>query len=139
MKSVFLPAQDNASTFNFDLLLQPHFKSETASPPKTLHYNLFFGFDEFTLDDNAIRQLNTLVEMLQTESGWEVEIIGYTDDLGDLTYNQMLSEKRANAVGNYLQTAGIVIKSIKQEGKGVLKSGSDKKENNRRVEVIIRK
>ena len=142
MQSVFLTAQDNSASFNFDILLQPLAEGKptiAATPPTVLHYNLFFGFDEFTLNDKAIDQLNALVDKLQTEAGWEVEIIGYTDDLGDLKYNQMLSEKRANAVGSYLQTAGIVIKSIKQVGKGALKTDDTKKENNRRVEVIIKK
>jgi outer membrane protein OmpA-like peptidoglycan-associated protein/tetratricopeptide (TPR) repeat protein len=141
LETAFLQAQDNSSTYRFDILLQPidGRKPTIDAIPTELHYNLFFGFDEFTLDEKAIEQLNTLVEKLRTETGWEVEIIGYTDDLGDLTYNQMLSEKRANAVGNYLETAGIIIKSIKQEGKGAVKSDDTKKENNRRVEVIIRK
>lgn len=141
MEATFLPAQNNAIPFRFDISLIPKRRTVKPTPtgPTELSYGVFFDFDNFALDDKARGQLNELVRKLETESGWEVEIIGYTDDSGDIAYNQMLSEQRAKAVVTYLENAGIKVKSIKQEGKGAVKSDTDDKEKNRRVEIIIRK
>lgn len=141
MEAAFLPAQNNAIPFRFDISLIPkrRAKKPASTGPTELSYDVFFDFDNFALDDKARGQLNELVEKLETESGWEVEIIGYTDDLGNVAYNQMLSEQRAKAVVTYLDNAGIKVKSIKQEGKGAVKSGDGEREKNRRVEIIIRK
>ena len=141
MEAAFLPAQNNAIPFRFDISLIPKRRARkpASTGPTELSYDIYFDFDNFALDDKARGQLKELVEKLETESGWEVEIIGYTDDLGNVAYNQMLSEQRAKAVVTYLDNVGIKVKSIKQEGKGAVKSGDDGPEKNRRVEIIIRK
>lgn len=142
MEAAFLPSQNNAIPFRFDISLIPkrRAKKPKDTGPKELTYDIFFDFDNFALDDRARGQLSELVEKLETESGWQVEIIGYTDDLGNIAYNQMLSEQRAKAVVTYLDNAGIKVKSIKQEGKGAVKSDTEvDRKKNRRVMVVIRK
>ncbi len=142
MEAAFLPAQNNSIPFRFDISLIP--KRRVTKPvnigPQELTFDIYFDFDNFALDDKARGQLKELVGKLETESGWEVEIIGYTDDLGNVAYNQMLSEQRAKAVVTYLDNAGIKVKSIRQEGKGPVKSDeNNEREKNRRVEIVIRK
>ncbi|MFT6938376.1 MAG: outer membrane protein OmpA-like peptidoglycan-associated protein, partial [Saprospiraceae bacterium] len=138
MEAAFLPSQNNSIPFRFDISLIPkrRIKKVASVGPKELYYDIYFDFDNFALEDKARGQLRELVEKLETESGWEVEIIGYTDDLGNIAYNQMLSEQRAKAVVTYLDNVGIKVKSIRQEGKGAVKSGGDvEREKNRRVEI----
>ena len=75
-----------------------------------------------------------------------VVIAGYTDRLGSTKYNQKLSERRANAVKNYLVSNGVDAGRLNAEGRGEsspVKECKDKKrsalikclEPNRRVEV----
>ena len=76
----------------------------------------------------------------------DVEIDGYADRLGSAKYNQKLSERRANAVRDYLVSKGIDGKRLKAVGKGqanpVVTCTNKKRadlikclEPNRRVEV----
>ena len=75
-----------------------------------------------------------------------VVVTGYTDRIGSDKYNQKLSQRRADAVKNYLQSKGIDANRLKAEGKGEANPVvvcTDKKrpalikclEPNRRVEV----
>jgi outer membrane protein OmpA-like peptidoglycan-associated protein len=142
MEAAFLPSQDNSIPFRFDISLIPkrRVKKVIETEARELSYDIYFDFDNFALDDKARGQLRELVEKLETESGWQVEIIGYTDDLGNIAYNQMLSEQRARAVVTYLDNAGIKVKSIRQEGKGAVSSGGEAdRERNRRVEIVIKR
>ncbi len=76
----------------------------------------------------------------------DVVITGYTDRLGSTSYNQKLSERRANTVKNYLSAKGVSANRLKAQGKGEANpvvECSDKNrpalikclEPNRRVEV----
>jgi outer membrane protein OmpA-like peptidoglycan-associated protein len=47
-----------------------------------------------------------------------VEVAGYTDSIGSLTYNQTLSEKRAKSVVSYLTGKGIGSDRLKYRGYG---------------------
>jgi len=141
MEAAFLPAQNNTIPFRFDISLIPkrRVKKPEKIGPTELTFDVLFGFDNFALEEKARGQLKELVDKLQAESGWEIEVIGYTDDVGNVAYNQMLSEQRAKAVVTYLNNAGIVVKSIKQEGRGAVSGEAEDKDKNRKVEIIIRK
>jgi outer membrane protein OmpA-like peptidoglycan-associated protein len=69
----------------------------------------------------------------------KVTIEGYTDNIGSESYNQKLSEKRANTVKNYLTSKGIDSGRITVSGKGesnpVADNGTaDGRAMNRRIE-----
>ena len=73
-----------------------------------------------------------------------VEISGHTDSQGDDDYNKKLSERRANAVVEYLVKRGIASDRLKATGFGETKSVStndteEGRANNRRVEMTVRK
>jgi outer membrane protein OmpA-like peptidoglycan-associated protein len=63
-----------------------------------------FGFDKsvLTADDKA--QLDQVSTSLASARGYILEITGGTDSVGDADYNYKLSQKRADAVVNYLAT-----------------------------------
>ena len=75
-----------------------------------------------------------------------ITITGYTDRIGSATYNQKLSQRRANAVKDYLVGKGVVARRLEAVGKGkdnpVVTCNNKKRselikclEPNRRVEV----
>ena len=63
-----------------------------------------FKFDKASLTPSDKRQLDSLATSLQTSRHYIVQLTGGTDSVGSAQYNYELSQKRADAVANYLQT-----------------------------------
>ena len=113
----------------------------------TLSSTELFGFDSATLTMPQPK-LDEIAAALQADpSITDVDITGYTDRLGSKKYNHKLSERRANAVRDYLVSHGVDSKRLKAYGKGeqnpVVTDCKQKKRSalieclapNRRVEV----
>ncbi|HKK09623.1 MAG TPA: OmpA family protein [Bacteroidales bacterium] len=64
--------------------------------------NIFFAFDSDSLKPSSIAELNKLKDFLENNEPIRIQIEGHTDNKGDEQYNLNLSERRANAVMNYL-------------------------------------
>ncbi len=63
-----------------------------------------FGFDKSALTASDKKQLDDLAGSLTSARGYILEVTGGTDSIGTADYNYQLSQKRADAVANYLQT-----------------------------------
>jgi OmpA-OmpF porin, OOP family len=84
----------------------------------TLSATELFAFDSATLNQPQPK-LDEIAAALQADpSITDVDINGYTDRLGSDKYNQKLSERRANAVREYLVAHGIDGGRLKAYGKG---------------------
>lgn len=89
--------------------------------------------------------LKPLAIVLKKHDKLNIEIAGYTDQRGDADKNLDLSQKRSNAVRNYLVTMGVPDKLLSPVGYGetqLLTKGRywyDYDERNRRVEIKIKK
>jgi OOP family OmpA-OmpF porin len=66
-----------------------------------------FEFDKSSLTAGARDTLQAVVTTLKNFPDAKIEIQGHTDAIGSETYNQALSERRANAVRDYLVSQGI--------------------------------
>ena len=66
--------------------------------------NVTFGFDKYVLTAADKAQLDDLAANLANARGYILEVTGGTDSVGDANYNYQLSQRRADAVANYLQT-----------------------------------
>ena len=63
-----------------------------------------FGFDKYVLTADDKKQLDDLAANLSSARGYILELTGGTDSVGDAGYNYQLSQRRADAVANYLQS-----------------------------------
>jgi len=70
--------------------------------------DIHFDFDKSTLKPEAKTILKRNIQLLKENPRTHVRIAGYTSASGSEEYNQKLSERRANAVTEYLITEGII-------------------------------
>jgi OOP family OmpA-OmpF porin len=61
-----------------------------------------FGFDKAVLTASDKEQLDSFAANLSSTRGYILEVTGGTDSVGDPNYNYQLSQRRADAVANYL-------------------------------------
>jgi len=66
--------------------------------------NVTFAFDRDVLTSSDKKQLDDLAANLTSARGYILEVTGGTDSVGDATYNYQLSQRRADAVVNYLSS-----------------------------------
>lgn len=70
---------------------------------------VLFDFDKHQVDGQARQNLDTLSEVLKSsEDVRRAHIVGYADPIGTDTYNQALSERRAQAVKEYMAQRGYI-------------------------------
>lgn len=144
-EAAFLAEQDNSIPFRFDIALVPNnipIRKDEDSDPSRISMNIYFDFDDFALNDQARAQLGKLIDKLNNDPEWEVEVIGYTDNVGSSAYNQILSEKRAQSVVTHLKDAGVTVNKVRQEGRGASSTSIDSmrgSSKDRRVEVVLSK
>ena len=102
----------------------------------------FFDTNKSLLKDEAKTQLNDYSEYMNHHTSTKVKVSGHTDSTGTETYNQALSEKRANSVKTYLESKGIDGQRIQTEGLGesqpvATNKTKEGRAQNRRVELEI--
>jgi outer membrane protein OmpA-like peptidoglycan-associated protein len=122
----------------------PGAKVERVGEGIVVEFNnkILFGFDKSDLGDDAKKNLNELVQVLDKYPDTNIEIQGHTDNTGTDEYNQGLSERRANAVAAYIRSNNIKRKrvTIKGYGESAPKYSNDTEDgrsNNRRVDFLI--
>jgi outer membrane protein OmpA-like peptidoglycan-associated protein len=88
--------------------------------------NIYFPFNSSALTAESKGKLNQLAASLKSDKVSMVKIVGYTDVVGSDSYNQRLSEKRANAVAAYLRGKGIKVNGNSEiRGLGKTSSAAD--------------
>ncbi len=109
----------------------------------TMPQDILFTTDSAVVRPDLQSDLYVLADSLNDYPGSRIEVIGHTDDVGVAAYNQLLSERRANAVATVLRNGGVSAGRISAFGRGehepiaptVTAAG---RAQNRRVEIIIR-
>lgn len=104
--------------------------------------DVLFATGRAELNPGTANNLNQLVTFLGKYPSRTVTIEGHTDSVGDDSYNQALSQRRADSVRSYLVQQGIDAARITTFGAGesTPAAGNDSatgRQQNRRVEVII--
>ncbi|MCB9233397.1 MAG: PD40 domain-containing protein [Bacteroidia bacterium] len=106
--------------------------------------NIFFDHDKSTLRPESVSELERLLAILQENKGMSIEIAGHTDNVGSDTYNEKLSQDRAQAVVDFLIGKGIDKGRLQAKGYGEAKpidtnDTAEGRQNNRRTEFTILK
>lgn len=120
---------------------------ESCGTTITLKDGVLFDFGEATVRPDAAAILTGLAGVLQELDVPEAHVYGHTDSISDEDFNQKLSEARAAAVVEALQTRGVTAR-LDAEGFGETRpvapnENSDGSDNpagrslNRRVEIFI--
>ena len=104
--------------------------------------NIFYESNSFELKNESIIEINKLRDFLVKNKTIRIELSGHTDNVGTDSYNQKLSEKRANSVRDLLIKQGIVPERITSRGYGKSQpvTGNNNEEGraqNRRTEFKI--
>jgi len=104
--------------------------------------DVLFDTGKAQLNPGSARKLDQLAQFLADHPERRVQIDGFTDSVGTDSYNQDLSQQRADAVKSALVTRGIDAARIESQGYGkgfpvADNADSGGRQLNRRVEVVI--
>ena len=97
--------------YNVDFILAAMFKAQIIE-------NIFYDFDKAVLRDESKLALDSMVMLLKDHPNIVIEMASHTDRVGSATYNQGLSQRRAQSVVDYLIANGIPRERLKPTGYG---------------------
>ena len=108
----------------------------------TMPQDILFAVDSAQVNGSLRSDLLTVAQSLQSYPDSRVQVVGHTDNTGGASYNQGLSERRANAVANVLMNGGVPFSRIETFGRGedqpVASNLTEQgRAQNRRVEIVI--
>ncbi len=117
-------------------------KEEERGLVVTLSGGVLFRSAQSTLLSSAQVKLNQVTDALLAIRARNLIVEGHTDSQGSESYNQGLSERRAEAVRDYLVQRGYPADRIQSRGKGKGSPIADNaspegRANNRRVEIVV--
>ena len=104
--------------------------------------NVFFNTGKWEVKEDSYAELDRLISLLSDIPTLKIEISGHTDNIGTESFNEILSQRRADAVVRYLVAKGINNDRLSAKGYGqVLPVESNETEEgraaNRRTEFEI--
>ncbi len=104
--------------------------------------DVLFDTGQYTLKPGAREKLAKVSGILLAYPNLQLQVEGYTDNVGSQDYNQTLSERRADAVRDYLTSQGVSMTNISAAGYGMNdpiadNSTSEGRAENRRVQMVV--
>jgi outer membrane protein OmpA-like peptidoglycan-associated protein len=104
--------------------------------------DVLFDTGKYSLKPGAREKLAKVAGILISYPGLNIEVGGYTDNVGGDAMNQTLSENRAGSVRDYLVNQGVATNSVSAKGFGntlpvASNDNSAGRQQNRRVELLV--
>jgi len=104
--------------------------------------DVLFDTGKYSLKPGAREKLAKVAGILLAYPGLNIEVGGYTDNVGGDEMNQRLSENRAGSVRDYLVQQGVATNSLSSKGFGntlpvASNDNSAGRQQNRRVELLV--
>lgn len=108
----------------------------------TFSSDLLFAFDSADLNEESKKALSELARLMLKNKKNDIRIDGYTDSIGTVEYNDVLSVKRANSVKDYLESQGVSASRMTVKGYGksnpiATNKTAEGRQKNRRVDIVI--
>jgi outer membrane protein OmpA-like peptidoglycan-associated protein len=108
----------------------------------TMESGILFQTNQSALQAQAKQNIQKIAEVLKKYPDTDIVVAGHTDSVGAEDYNQKLSERRAQAVSDYLASLGVSAARMKTVGYGETQPVADNsttegKAANRRVEIAV--
>jgi outer membrane protein OmpA-like peptidoglycan-associated protein len=118
-------------------------KQESRGTVITLSGSVLFASNKDTLLPAAKERLGQVADALKTQEDHKIVVEGHTDSQGSASFNEGLSERRAQSVSTFLVSRGVPKDNIRAEGLGLTRPVADNataegRANNRRVEIIVK-
>jgi outer membrane protein OmpA-like peptidoglycan-associated protein len=136
-------ADQRAAQAAADLAAFASVKQEPRGMVITLSGSVLFASNHSDLLASAQVKLNEVATALtKQDAESKVTVEGHTDSQGDATYNQDLSQRRAQSVRDYLVSRGMSADRLSAQGFGLTRPIADNasaegRANNRRVEIVV--
>ena len=104
--------------------------------------DVLFDTGKYSLKPGAREKLAKVAGILLAYPGLNIEVGGYTDNVGGDAMNQTLSENRAGSVRDYLVQQGVAANSVSAKGFGntlavASNDNASGRQQNRRVELLV--
>jgi outer membrane protein OmpA-like peptidoglycan-associated protein len=104
--------------------------------------DVLFDTGKYSLKPGAREKLAKVAGILVSYPELNIEVGGYTDNVGGDAMNQTLSENRASTVRDYLVNQGVATNSVSAKGFGntlpvATNDNSSGRQQNRRVELLV--
>lgn len=108
----------------------------------TVRNDVLFDFNSASLRSSSRDALREMANVFEKYPDTTLKVEGFTDSIGTASYNERLSERRANSVANYLGNLGIRGSRIDTIGYGesrprATNSTASGRQLNRRVEIHV--
>jgi outer membrane protein OmpA-like peptidoglycan-associated protein len=141
-QKVRLDAEKRAADAQEELAKLAAVKEEARGLVITLSGSVLFASSKSELLPAAQSRLNQVAEALLATKERKLTVEGHTDSRGSSSYNQVLSQQRADAVRSYIISRGYPADMIQSQGIGKDRPVADNasaegRANNRRVEIIV--
>ncbi|WP_455220211.1 OmpA family protein [Kaarinaea lacus] len=131
--AIFKPAEDNADGNDAVHVVKYNETPDALMPEK---YTFRFDSNDYNIAADEMETLKQHAEFLLHNPNFTLTISGHTDHFGSVSYNQKLSEQRAQFVADILATFGAPKSQIIVDGYGeTLPVSQDNPAENRRVEL----
>lgn len=122
--------------------LKINYSDEITQQVSSKSYQIQFETGSAVIKSSSYGVLDEILKSSVVAEGLKVGVYGHTDNVGNPASNQALSEERARAVKNYLESKGIAAKRIEAKGYGQTQPIADNntaagKAQNRRVQIVL--
>lgn len=119
------------------------YRSESEGVKK--EFEVYFDFNSYAINEEANQTIARAIQSIRAmQDDYVVFLEGHADRVGNVKYNESLSQKRALAVKNIMIANGVLKDAVKIKSMGegnpkvVTKDGTEEA-NNRRVTIKIQK
>jgi outer membrane protein OmpA-like peptidoglycan-associated protein len=110
--------------------------SKLASADVLNQTRFYFGFNSTKLAANDLAILKAHAVYLKQRPGIRIILMGYSDPVGHVNYNQALAKRRAQAIANQLIADGVAKDRISIVSYGEMAKAGQSHASERRVDLI---